>query len=608
MTRRILIFLFSGMLALWVFQAAAASDAGRETPFSLGAGARSVGMGAGFTSLTSDATAVYYNPAGLAYLDYQEISLMHSALFEGTIYNVASWVFPMSPGNGVGVGYMRVGTGEITRRENYASRGEFSYSHWQFILSYGHHFGRPFGIGLSLKIVNQSLDNLSDFGLGLDVGLRSTIWKHLSLGVIARDIVPADLELNGVVEETPGSVAGGISLADVTLFDRTAVSLALDLEKFEDRDWKVHAGGEVEFRRALALRFGYDRDNLTFGVGLSTGRLRFDYAYKLLDYIDNTHHVSMSILLGESLSEQAANARLTVPAPPPLTEEQRVLLHLKETANRYFRQFKLDSALAFYRRCYELDSTDEEVASSIPAIEQALRLQVEREGKLRDAEEDLQQYMRNFYARAQLLYARGFYSAALDLLDLIFDTEPNNAQALWLKRLVEQGREAEIETRLDSARAAVEDGRIVAAIETYNRVLELDPGNQEVMDARQTALASLDIPQQLNLGIDLFEKGRTAEARRRFEAVLRIRPEEPVALEYLNKIEKAVTEEKEPVAPVDLQKDPVAWQHYLNGLRYMRNSEYQKAIDEWQRVLEIYPDEPNTLSNIEQARLRLETE
>ena len=46
-------------------------------------------------------------------------------------------------------------------------------------------------------------------------------------------------------------------------------------------------------------------------------------------------------------------------------------------------------------------------------------------------------------------------------------------------------------------------------------------------------------------------------------------------------------------------------QERLDGLRYMRNKEYQKAIDAWQKVLEKYPNNSNTLNNIEQARLRL---
>ena len=40
----------------------------------------------------------------------------------------------------------------------------------------------------------------------------------------------------------------------------------------------------------------------------------------------------------------------------------------------------------------------------------------------------------------------------------------------------------------------------------------------------------------------------------------------------------------------------------------MRNKEYNKAINAWNKVLEKYPNNVNTLNNIEQAKLRLKSE
>jgi len=583
-----------------------AGDAGRETPFSLGVGGRALGMGAGFTSLASDATAIYYNPAQLSYLEYQEASFMHSVLFEGTTYDFASWVYPISASNGIGVGFMRVGTGEITRREDYADRGKFDYSTSQFVFSYGRNFGRPFGVGVGLKIVNQSLEDYSDYGIGLDVGLSSKIGKHLSLGLIAREIIPAELELDKTVEEMPWSVTAGVSLAGLTISELVSVTASVDLEKPEDRALKGHVGVELLLYNSYALRCGWDRDNFTFGAGLSHGWLGLNYAYKLQDYIDDTHHFSLSFLLGRPVSERTA-VTTAITAAPLLTSEERELLRLKERADSFFRRFQLDSALACYKQAYDVDSTDEEVAIAIHAIEHAQRIQVEQEGKLREAELDLQRYMRNYYVRANLFYAKKYYSAALDLLDLIFDVEPENVEALELKRSIHDAVATEIAANLDTARIAEQDGQTIKAVEAYNRVLELDPDNREVIEARQRALATLDLPQQLNLGIGLFEKGQLSEARVQFEVVLSIRPGEPLALEYLKRIKEngAV---RVPATLESLQKDDRIWQHYLNGLRHVRNGDYQKAIEEWERVLEVYPDNPNTLDNIEQARLRLGSE
>jgi tetratricopeptide (TPR) repeat protein len=599
---------FVVLIALLLFSGnVVAGDAGAETPFSQGAGARSLGLGGSFTSLATDATAIYYNPAGLGYLTYPEASFMHSALFEGTIYDFASAVYPISVANGLGVGLMRIGTDDIIRRDNYANRGKLNYSYSQILMSYGLNFDPLLGVGVSFKVVNQSIGDQSDFGVGLDVGLRSQIQKHLSIGVIARDLIPADLQLNGIVEQTPRSVMGGVSLKNIALTEHTTVSAAVDLEKFDDRSLRVHAGGELSFHQMLALRFGYDKDDFTFGAGLTRGLLRIDYAYKLHDYLEDTHHFSLSILLGRSVRERTAHLRAIEIPSRPLTEEEVNLALLKDRADSFFRRFELDSALVYYRKFHALDSTDTEVAMTIPAIEHAQRIQVEQEGRLRSAERDLEVYMQNFYARARVFYELRNYSAARDLLDLIFDIKPVNVQALQLKEMIDGAVVNEIAAELDTARIAERDGQIVRAIEAYNRILELDPDNQYAFAARQKALESLDWPQQLSLGISLFERGRLTEARRRFRTVLTMKPGEAVALEYLKKIEEP-SEGQEPASLEDLQRNPRIWQRYLDGLRFMRNGEYENAIAEWEEILKVYPKNPSTLNNIEQARLRLETE
>ena len=582
----------------------AGGDAGRESPFSLGAGARPLAMGGGYTALATDASAIYYNPSGLSRLDYQEVSFMHAVLYEGTSYNFASWVIPVSEKDGIGVGFMRVGTDEIVRREDFVDLGTFDYSQSQVVFSYGRALFPRTSAGLSFKVINQSLDNYSDYAYGADIGLSTALWKNLSLGLIARDILAAEIQLDSLAEKTPWSVTAGAALQGIRVSEQSRLTVSMDLEKPEDRSLKIHAGAEMGFYDRFAVRLGYDRDNVSMGAGLSLDRLRVDYAYRLMQYIDDSHRFSLTLMIGPSAAARMQPTPV-MPPEPELSERELRFLELKDRGDSFFYQLMFDSALVYYNQALELEPDNPDIPETIAAIEKARATEEERQERLRLAEEELSQFVRRYYDQASRFYEQKYYPAALDLLELIFEIDPEHKEAIALRREIEAARQAEIERYKAEAKVAVDAGQMVEAIEAYNRILYLDGGNEEIIAARQQALASLDLTQQLSLGINLFTQGRYDAARRRFNQVLRVDATNAVAQEYLGRIESAQAEAS---TLEDLQRDRRIWNLYLDGIRYMRNSEYQKAIEAWEQVLEAYPNNVNTLNNLEQARLRLQSD
>ncbi len=585
-----------------------AGDAGQESPFTVGAGARALAMGGAFTSLADDASAMYYNPAGLPVLESQEVSFMHMDLFEGTIYNFAGWTYPDVKLGGFGIAYMRIGTDEIIRRENFVETGTFDFSHSQLLIAYGQRLQGGLSLGVSFKIVNQALDEFSDYGIGFDLGMLARVNRYVTAGLVVRDMVPAELELEQSSEITPITVAGGLSLKDLSLGGNTTVGGAFELEKIENRSTLIHTGAELVYDESYALRMGYDRDNLSFGAGVRFRRLKVDYAYKILDYIEDSHRFSVSFLIGPSISKQLKRSedmeeqRGTVLLEG---ERQRQFDFYREKADSYYSRFRLDSALVYYQRALAFDEENQEIIGTIAAIENSLAVQLEEQQKIRSTRLELQKSIENYYTQAENFFVKKYYQAAMDMLDLIFDINPNYIEATDLKRTIEDAITRDIGLEFEKARAAETEKNAVAALESYNRILELDPGNAEAAANREKIAASLDIAQQLNRGIELYNSGSYARARATFGAVILGDRQNPVAIEYLRKIDAL---EEKPVTLEDLQRDRVIWQHYLDGLRYMRNKEYEKAIESWNRVLEVYPNNVNTLNNIEQARLRLQSE
>lgn len=586
----------------------AGDDAGRESLFSFGTGARAMAMGGGFVSIANDASAIYYNPAGLASLDYHEVSFMHADLFEGTIYNYGVWAYPVSTADGIGIAFMRIGTDDIMRRVGGFDAGKFDFSTSQALLTYGRRFGRRLSLGVTFKAVNQSLDNLSDWTVGGDIGATVSLHRYLSLGVVARDLIQPELKLDATAEPVPRSLAGGLALRELGLLNHTAFTASLEAEKIDSRDIKVHAGGELSFYQTYMLRAGVDRGKATLGAGLKAGPLKIDYAYRPVDYVDNIHIFSVSFLLGKPTTERFRPPEPIIvqpPPPPPLTAEEKEIRALTQRATEFFRALQLDSALYYYRQVLEKDPTDTEIRQTISSIEQDLQERRKQREQLEMAENEIRQVIDRYLSQARGFEQKKYYSAALDLLDLVLEIDPLNAEAIERQGIIGQVIQQEIATSRATADKALREGRTADAIDALGRILELDPSDDSVRQQRQQLLSGLDIAQQLNIGIELYKRGRYPDASRRFQAVLKLDSENAVAKEYLGLIESIRTR---PSTLEDLQKNPEIWQLYLEGIRFQRDKQYQRAIDAWQKVLEAFPGNEDTKNNIDQARLRLKSE
>ena len=59
-----------------------------------GAGARSLALGKAFTGLADDASAIYYNPGGLAFQNPLQITLQHVFLFYDTTVSYTHLTLP----------------------------------------------------------------------------------------------------------------------------------------------------------------------------------------------------------------------------------------------------------------------------------------------------------------------------------------------------------------------------------------------------------------------------------------------------------------------------------------------------------------------------------
>ena len=307
-----------GLLTLGLLLAAGraeAQDTSRYAgdPLLLGAGARALGMGSAFVAVSDDATAVYWNPAGLARLKRREAQVQHAEQFGG-IANHDVFTFACHlPAGGFGMGLLRLGVDGIkltaledpSRPMGPDNRPVVSQvvgaSDYSLYLAYGRDVRPDLSIGIGLKLIWRNLSAGSGSGYGIDLGLLYAHYPGLSSGLVVRNLTRTRISFDsGARDRIPPSLLAGMAYTRrfAAIHSRITWSMSVHIgeEKsgLEDAEG-IQVGVEALFRDRLAFRVGAEGDHLTAGAGIRLyGRINFDLAFLENGQLDNTYRISAS--------------------------------------------------------------------------------------------------------------------------------------------------------------------------------------------------------------------------------------------------------------------------------------------------------------------------
>jgi hypothetical protein len=165
---------------------------------SLGVGARAAGMGNAVLSSVDDATAAYWNPAGLMHIENNlQIALMHNEQFAGIVkHDYGTIAFRLNDKSVMGVSLIRVGVDDIPNTLNLFQNGQIDYSKIQnfsaidyaFMGSYARDFGiENLKVGANVKIIRRVVGEFANaWGFGFDIGAQYK-WRKINLAFVLRD-------------------------------------------------------------------------------------------------------------------------------------------------------------------------------------------------------------------------------------------------------------------------------------------------------------------------------------------------------------------------------------------------------------------------------------
>ena len=293
-------------LALLLLAAAANADEGAAF-LKLGTGARAAALGGAFTALGDDATAIGWNPAGLARLDKRELTAAHAELLERTRLDFAAYAHPTVNGT-FAASFLYLSHGSFDGRDG-AGRptGAVTASDAALTAAYARK-GDLADLGVGVKFITSHIAEAEARTVALDLGARRKVAElgggKLLAAAAARNVGfgPGLSYAGGPRVELPLQLAAGAAW----IHERGALSFDLVNAPYGSGT-DAAFGGEYRVLKSFVFRAGYGTAGaisggsgfdaargLSFGVGVRKDGLSFDYAITPSGELGSAHRFGIS--------------------------------------------------------------------------------------------------------------------------------------------------------------------------------------------------------------------------------------------------------------------------------------------------------------------------
>jgi len=302
------------MIALILFISPVFADNNSAAAYvRLGVDGRIMAMGNAGTAISRDVNAAYWNPAGLFAMKDVELATQYNLnmVFDRS-YTYAA-VGQRYNWGAIAISWQNASVGDIEGYDdNDQPTGTFSNNEHSIGLAYANKWKR-FQFGAAGKFYLSMMDEDTENGVGLDLGIKYDINQYLVAGFNARD-------LYGKVgsDRVPYQLSAGVGV-----YPFLGITLAADVVLEQDEDPYFNFGAEywtaigkdVEADTRLSvirteekttwqgllsststgIRLGFHNDRFTAGTGLRFRNLQVDYAYRIKpnETFNDEHIVSL---------------------------------------------------------------------------------------------------------------------------------------------------------------------------------------------------------------------------------------------------------------------------------------------------------------------------
>lgn len=310
--------------------------------------AKSSGWGGINTSSVKGLDAMFVNVAGIAHTKSTELNFSHTTWLKGSDINIAAFGFLQRVGEqgvlGMSITSMSAGDIEYTRPElPEGGIGTFSPSLMNVAISYARAFSNSIYGGFTIRIINESIADISAGGVALDAGIQYITGEdeNIKFGITLKNIGPRmSFNGDGFIEkvqrqddingeyamltpaaefEMPTTLAMGASYD--FLFTKNRLTLAGNFQSNAFTNDQFGVGAEYSYQDYVMLRAGYvyedgisndieSYERYTAASGFNAGisiqaplnkekgsSIGIDYSYRPTAHFDGTHSIGVRISL-----------------------------------------------------------------------------------------------------------------------------------------------------------------------------------------------------------------------------------------------------------------------------------------------------------------------
>lgn len=299
----------------------------------LAVGGRASAMGESFAAVANDASALFWNPAGIGNLQNLEVHLTHMDYLMDVSFEYAGLVIPVGNSRiGFSAAVLGMDDEHVTTLDDPDAEIGTTWSASSFAIgmTYSRALSDRFSVGVTGKYIQENIYNsgantfaidigsLYDTGInGIKIGMAMTNFGgKMKLG--GRDFtqrnVDPDPTRGGNIDQSADLVVSSWPLPlnfrvglSYELFksESSGLMLAADFNHPTDADERINIGAEYTLAKRIFVRggykFNYDEESFTAGGGLNVPitnyNLMIDYAFQEFGILGETHRFSLGFKL-----------------------------------------------------------------------------------------------------------------------------------------------------------------------------------------------------------------------------------------------------------------------------------------------------------------------